>query len=393
MTSEPDSKPGRRPPTIELTATEVDKPASPPDAGGTPEGSVANGAQSDSEAAGRASAARWRSHAISGLVGASVMAVVGAGLWYARFAPTREAAAPPVAPAPNVSLPDDITARLAKIEGALKASGPDPALADRLAAAEAQARSLNDALSALRRRVDEVAATAQTAQEAADAASAAADTAKSTIRGAVRRSDLDAVTKRLTALETTVNSLAEQVAQRTSGADDRAVRLTIVAEALRAMAERGAPYQSELAAVKSLGADQNATAALEPFAASGIPSAAALAQELATLIPALRRASDTLPPDATFLGKLEAHAQKLVRITPVDAPVGNEPSAIVARLNDDAGRGDIAAALRDIAMLPDPAKTLAAAWVKKAEARNAAFAASRRIAVDALAALGKTATQ
>ncbi len=330
---------------------------------------------------------------ISGLVGASVMAVVGAGLWYAGFAPTREAAAPPVAPAPNVSLPDDITARLAKIEGALKASGPDPALADRLAAAEAQARSLNDALSALRRRVDEVAATAQTAQEAADAASAAADTAKSTIRGAVRRSDLDAVTKRLTALETTVNSLAEQVAQRTSGADDRAVRLTIVAEALRAMAERGAPYQSELAAVKSLGADQNATAALEPFAASGIPSAAALAQELATLIPALRRASDTLPPDATFLGKLEAHAQKLVRITPVDAPVGNEPSAIVARLNDDAGRGDIAAALRDIAMLPDPAKTLAAAWVKKAEARNAAFAASRRIAVDALAALGKTATQ
>ena len=29
MTSEPDSKPGRRPPTIELTATEVEKPASP----------------------------------------------------------------------------------------------------------------------------------------------------------------------------------------------------------------------------------------------------------------------------------------------------------------------------------------------------------------------------
>ncbi len=31
MTSEPDSKPGRRPPTIELTATEVEKPAAPHD--------------------------------------------------------------------------------------------------------------------------------------------------------------------------------------------------------------------------------------------------------------------------------------------------------------------------------------------------------------------------
>jgi len=43
--------------------------------------------------------------------------------------------------------------------------------------------------------------------------------------------------------------------------------------------------------------------------------------------------------------------------------------------------------------LPDPARTLAAPWVKKAEAREAAIAASRRIAADALAALGKPAQQ
>jgi len=90
---------------------------------------------------------------------------------------------------------------------------------------------------------------------------------------------------------------------------------------------------------------------------------------------------------------LKTHAQKLVRITPVDAPAGNDSSAVAARINLDAAHGDIAAALTNIAALPDSAKALAADWVKKAEARNAAIAASRQIAADALAALGKPASQ
>jgi hypothetical protein len=390
MTSEPDSKPGRRPPTIELTATEVGQSAAAAGADAAAEGA----APPHGEAAGDSAAHLWRSHAVSVFAGAIAMAVVIAGLWYAGFVPTREAAAPPPAtPAPNAALGEDITARLDKIEGTLKASRPEPAPGDRLAATEAQSKSLSDSVSALRRRIDEIAAAAQAAQKGADAASAAADTAKNATRNAVERGDLETLTKRIAALEAAVNTLIEQVAQRTSGADDRTVRLTIVAEALRETVERGAPFQDELAAVKSLGAREALTAPLEPFVAAGVPSAAALAHELASLTPALLQASDTTPNDATFLAKLEAHAQKLVRITPVDAPVGNDPSAVVARIDGDAGRTDIAAALRDIAALPDPAKTLAAAWVKKAEARNAAIAASRQIAAEALAALGKTASQ
>ncbi len=41
MTSEPDSKPGRRPPTIELTATEVGKAASAAQSGDAPGGDAA----------------------------------------------------------------------------------------------------------------------------------------------------------------------------------------------------------------------------------------------------------------------------------------------------------------------------------------------------------------
>ncbi len=396
MTSEPDNKPGRRPPTIELTATEVSQSGTSPGASDATDGT----APPNQEGASKPAAGPWQPYAIGALAGAAAMALAGAGLWYAGLAPSREeATARPVATAPVATAPiaahaDDIAARLDKIEAALKATPPQQgALGDRLAATEAQSKSLSDSVAALTRRVEDVAGTAQAAQKEVAAAAAAADATKADMQNAVRRDDLGPLTKRLTALETAVNALAAQVAQHTFAADDRAVRLTIVAEALRDAAERGAPYQPELAAAKSLGAAQNATAALEPFAASGIPNAAALARELSGLVPALQRSSDPTPADATFFGKLEAHAQKLVRITPVDAPAGNDAAAVTARIEADAGRADIAAALRDIAALPDSAKSVVSAWSKKAEARNAAIAASRQMAADALAALGKTATQ
>ena len=118
-----------------------------------------------------------------------------------------------------------------------------------------------------------------------------------------------------------------------------------------------------------------------------------MARELAALTPALLRASGAAPSESSFLGRLEAHAQNLVRVTPIDAPAGDDPSSVIARINADATRGDIAAALADIARLPDAARAAAEHWVKKAEAREAAIAASRRIAADALAALGKPASQ
>ena len=225
----------------------------------------------------------------------------------------------------------------------------------------------------------------------AKSASTAADAAKSAAQTDVARSDLDALAARIAPLESTVKTLADDIKHETATADDRAARLTVAAEALRAAVERGAPYQAELAAVKSLGADQNATAPLEAFAAAGVPRAAALAHELASLTPALQQAAEPASSDNSFLGRLENNARRLVGITPVDAPPGNDPASVVTRISVDAAHADIAAALTDIAALPDAAKPLAAAWVEKAQARNAAIAASRKLAADALAALCKPA--
>jgi hypothetical protein len=258
-----------------------------------------------------------------------------------------------------------------------------------LAAAEAATKSLGDSLAALTRRTDDAAAAAQNALAQAKSASTAADAAKSAAQTSVARGDLDALAARIAALESTIKTLADDLKHQTATAEDRTARLAVAAEALRATVERGAPYPAELAAVKSLGADQSTTAPLEPFAAAGMPNARVLAHELASLTPALQQAAVPAASNSSFLDRLENNAQRLVRITPVDAPPGDDPASVVTRISVDAAHADIAAALTDIAKLPDAAKPLAAAWVEKAQARNAAIAASKKLAADALAALSK----
>jgi hypothetical protein len=148
-----------------------------------------------------------------------------------------------------------------------------------------------------------------------------------------------------------------------------------------------------LAAVKSLGVEDATLAPLTPFAADGVPSAVTLAREFATLLPSLSQAPTTPTRDTSYLGRLEAYAQNFVRITPADAPPGDDASAAVARINDDVTRGDFANAVVAIASLPGRARSAAQSWVKKVEAREAALTASRRIAGDALAALGRPVSQ
>jgi hypothetical protein len=417
MTSESD-KTGRRPPTIELAATEVATSTAEPAAGPAesadtraaeeaPASSNASSPTGGKQQTSSASSGRLKLHITGALIGAVIMAAALAALWLTDLIPARDGTAghtlasntsapatlsptppPNQAPSQAQSQTPDLSARLDKIERAIEAQRTEPALGNRIGGVEAQAKSLGNDVAALQRRLDEIAASGQSAAKQADTALNAAEAAKSASEAAnkmeVQRGDLDAVASRIMALESAVKGLAAATAPV-----DRAARFTIAAEALRAAVERGTPYQAELAALGALGVDQKATAPLEPFAASGVPSTAALAHELDALAPALQQASEPESGDATFLGRLKANAEKLVRVTPAGAPAGNDPAAVLARIRFDAAHGDIAAALAAIDALPDSAKSLAAAWGKKAAACEAALAASRQIASDALTALAK----
>ena len=401
MTNETDST-RRRPPTIELKATEV----APEKSAAAEPGSDAAGAGIRAEASaaqpsGGASARTLVATALAGIAGGVIgAAMIGTGLWFAGYGPDR--AAPPV---PNYDgAVADISARLKKLESAGQSQPapaqpqPYPALASRLTGAEAATKSLSDQLAALNRHLDDVAGAAQNAltqaKSAASAATAAADVAKNATQNASQasaaRGDLDALAARMTALEGAIKKLTDETRQTASAElDGRALRLALASAALRTAVERGAPYGAELAAAKSLGADPAAIAALEPFAASGVSSAASLAHELSALIPALQQAVEPTSSNATFLDRLERNAQRLVRITPAEAPAGDDPATVATRIGVDASRADLTAALADIAKLPDTAKPVAAVFVQKAQARNAALAASAKLAADALKSLGK----
>ena len=276
--------------------------------------------------------------------------------------------------------------RIAKLEAAAaRPQAPDPSVSERLSAADNAMKSLGIALTALTKRHDETAAGAAEARARADAAEKAVTQMRASIQDVTKNAlpglspaEVDIVQKRIAALEQTAKAQPA----------DSSARLALSAAALREAVLSGVPFVTELEEVKVLGADEKVLAPLTPFAENGAPTNAALAQELRALIPALMKSSAAQAPTG-FLERLEANAGKLVRIRPVDAPAGDDASAVMARVEIEAAHAAIDDAIVDLGKLDAAARAPAQEWIRKAQARQAAFAAARQIASEATHALGK----
>ena len=94
--SEADSTPRRRPPTIDLTAKEVEtgQPDSMPKSDADPASPAADNAVSGGRGGG-SFFSRATPYAIGVVIGAVAAGAIVAGLWIAGFAPARETATPP----------------------------------------------------------------------------------------------------------------------------------------------------------------------------------------------------------------------------------------------------------------------------------------------------------
>ena len=132
-------------------------------------------------------------------------------------------------------------------------------------------------------------------------------------------------------------------------------------------------------------------APLEPPAAHGVPTAAALAQNLSKLAPAMLATASVPRREAGVIERLQASAERLVRIRPVQEATGDEPSTVIARAELKATRGDIAGALADIEKLPEAVRAPAAGWIAAAKSRLAAVDAAKKLAANALEALARPA--
>jgi hypothetical protein len=89
-----------------------------------------------------------------------------------------------------------------------------------------------------------------------------------------------------------------------------------------------------------------------------------------------------------FLEKLQANAGNLVRVRPVGAPSGDDSAAVLARVESAAAVADIAAALVELAKLPEAMRAPAQAWIAKANARQSALSAARTLVAETARSLG-----
>jgi hypothetical protein len=109
---------------------------------------------------------------------------------------------------------------------------------------------------------------------------------------------------------------------------------------------------------------------------------------LLTLVPKLSPAQENATSGSGIVDRLQSGAAKLVRIERTDG-VGNDRGAVVARVTAAALRNDFAEARRELKTLAPADRAAAQAWLDKADARDAAIAASRQFASDSMAALAK----
>jgi hypothetical protein len=412
----------RAPPTIDLEATEVSDrphetageppqvaeteaaqkadPASDPRGLGEPESEQDRQGSATSDSAKPEPSPRpaqrpispWVIAPFSGAAAAALVIGVGWMLgWPAVQPATTQQASVPQATETALS---QISSRVASLEAKINKPASPDAGAARLATLEQTVASLRDQLSGLQTQSDKFAD--KLAGQIGSADSAAPANAASDAAPTV---DLSGINSRLDQLDRAIRAASAQSAaaaqdsakaSEKADTDDAPLRVAVVASLLDLSVRQGEPFKTALATAKSLASNAGLLTPLDSFAATGVPTQAALSRELLTIIPKLSKPKEGEPADGNLVDRLKAGAASLVRIERTDG-VGNDPGAIVARATTAALRNDSDQAKRELNTLAPADRAPAQGWIDKADARDAALSASHQFAADALSALARPA--
>ncbi|MEH2603543.1 hypothetical protein V1277_002920 [Bradyrhizobium sp. AZCC 1588] len=390
-------RPKREPPTIDLDASEVssetkssgEAPSEQPEAEPAPEIAQAPVEQSPVEESRVAEppsrpVSPWVVAPVSGAVAAAL--VIGVG-WMLGWPAIQPASVSQTAQL-NAAAIDGLTAQIAGLESRVGKPVADPAAAARTDALEKSVATLRGELAAARAQGEKLAS--------------AINEVKSAPRGdGTVLPDLAAFAERITKVESQMRAQSAEIAQQGSKladptadakpADDMPLRRVVSAALLDVLVRIGDPYPTALAAAKALAPNPEALKALDEFAEKGVPNAGKLSTELLALVPKLLPAQQSAATTGTgIVDRLQAGAAKLVKIERTDT-AGTDRGAVVARITAAALRNDFNEARRELRTLEPADRAAAQSWLESADARDAALAASRQFATEAMAVLAKPA--
>ncbi|HMM92620.1 COG4223 family protein [Bradyrhizobium sp.] len=391
----PDSgRPKREPPTIDLEAVSSETRAAgetSSDPAAEPEPKVAANetspeiAEAPVEETPRAAeppsrpVSPWVVAPVSGAVAAAL--VIGVG-WMLGWPAIQPVSVPPAAQQ-NAAAIDGLTARVAGLEAKAGKLVADP----RTEALEKSVATLRAELAATRAQGEKLASALNDVKSAPRA------------DGAVSP-DLTAFAERMAKIENQMRAQGAEIAQQGSkianaqsadakAANDMPWRRVLAAVLLDVLVRVGDPYPAALATAKSLAPSPDALKPLDPFAEKGVPNANRLSSELLALVPKLTPAQQAAATTGTgIVDRLQAGAAKLVKIERTDT-AGTDRGAVVARITAAALRNDFNEARRELKTLSPEDRAAAQGWLDRADARDAALAASRQFATEAMAVLAK----
>ena len=398
------ARPKRTPPTIDLEAVSSDtvktsaearpepesalnsEPA-PETAAAAPVSEAPSGPQSEPPSEATAKPAPrpispWVVAPVSGAVAAAL--VIGIG-WLLGW----PAVQPAAAPSSNAAAIDGLGARIAGLESKLAkpvATTADPAAAARTEALEKSLAAMRGELAGQRAQSEKLAAALNDAK-AAPGGAAAPDL--SAVNARIEKIE-NAVRTQATEISRQNGQLAENKAADAKAADDVPLRRVVAASLLDVAVRHGDSYTAPLAAAKAYADDADTLKPLEAFAAAGVPNPNMLCRDLLEIVPKLSppAQASAAATGTGLVDRLTAGAAKLVRIERTDV-AGTDRGSVVARVTAAALRTDVAEARRELKALPVTERAAAQGWLDKTDAREAALAASRKFADNAMAALAK----
>lgn len=198
---------------------------------------------------------------------------------------------------------------------------------------------------------------------------------------------LDPLRAKLAELESRLSQIAQ--AQAVVQTDSKASALAIALYNLRRAVNEGKPFATELQTIASMTPVQLDLAPLEAAREKGVRNLAQLQKSFNVAADAAIE-TENRPADQSYSSRVWASLKSVVRIRRVGEVEGDTTLAILARAEVRLKKGDLKAALKEIAQLKGDAANAFKAWRNDAQSRIAVDETLTRVEARLLAALSRT---